>query len=38
LAGIDVAIAQDILGDTSFDTQAQALKPLAELQAGIKLG
>jgi Ca2+-binding RTX toxin-like protein len=38
LAGIGVAAAQEILGEAGFATQAQALKPLAELSAGTKLG
>jgi hypothetical protein len=38
LSGIGLAAAQDILGDAQFGAQAQALKPLAELQAGPKLG
>jgi hypothetical protein len=38
LADVGVAAAQDIMGNAQFGAQAQALKPLSELQAGIKLG
>ncbi|MBL0167826.1 MAG: hypothetical protein IPP85_12125 [Propionivibrio sp.] len=39
LAGIGLTAAQEVIGDAGFGTQAQALRPLAGLQAGaVRLG
>jgi hypothetical protein len=38
LAHVGIGAAQEILGEAGFGSQAQALKPLDELQAGPKLG